>query len=308
METESIFSKCMLLVLSIHAAGDARKITKDKLSIVKTEGQTDPEEKSWNAAKKLFGSSAEYKAIIQLDNQIRAQLEKLELPAQFQRGTFAIPLKSVPEVQKMVQAYLVERAKLVEVFLDKYLTIIGEQQVVLGPLFDITDYPEPKEIKRRFYVRHKWLALGVPEQLKNVSEELYNDQVKAQQEELANVFEEVRDGLRGALKGLVDHLLNRLSRKNEKGEVLRLRSSAVDNIVEFLDMLPNKNVTGDVQIQLLAEKARAIVTAVDVETIKKDGLRRSIVEKRLGEISTELDKLVEAKPIRKMGGFGEVSP
>jgi hypothetical protein len=67
--------------------------------------------------------------------------------------------------------------------------------------------------------------------------------------------------------------------------------------------LPAKNVTGDQELQRLAERARSIVTAVDVETLKKPGFERAIVEKRLGEITKSIDGLLETGKVRKFGGF-----
>ena len=299
----NIFSKCMLLVLETHSAGGDRKVRKDKLEVRKNDGESDPDAKSWAATKRIFGASMAYKAISTLDHQAKARLAKLEIPAQFQRGTFAIPTKFVAQAQEIVDEYVAERSKLVDAFCDEYSTVVGEQQVVLGPLFDITDYPPPDSIRKRFGVGCKWLSLGVPEQLAEVSQDLYDKQIVAQSKALQDTMDEVRDGLRMGLRGLIDHLLNRLSTKNEKGQVVRLHESAVTNIIEFLDMLPAKNITGDTDIQLLAEKARAIVTATDVSGLKTDGFSRAIVEKRLGQIVTELDKMVEAAPLRRMGGF-----
>ena len=303
MESDNIFAKCMLLVLSQHGAGGDRKIRKSQLEVKRTEEQEEPQEKAWNATKKIFGTSDEYKAITSLDSQIRAQIEAMEIPAQFQRGTFAIPVSLVPKVQALVDAYLDERTKAVNAFVEAYYSIVGAQKANLGALFDITDYPPPDSIRSRFYVRTKWLALGVPEQLKEISEDFYAKQVEVQNAALQETMEEVRTGLRSALKGLIDHLLNRLSQKDEKGNVTRLHSSAVEKITDFLDLLPAKNITGDGELQALAEKARAVVTAVDIDELKTVGFKRGIVEKRLGEIAGVLDTMIESAPVRKMGGF-----
>jgi hypothetical protein len=299
----SIFQQCMLLVLEQRCAGGDRKIKKDKLEVKQNGDDGRAQDKAWHASKKIFGASGEYAAITSLDTQIRTRLEVLELPAQFQRGTFAIPLKLVQQAQALVESYELDRLALIDKFCDAYEDVIDAQRAVLGPLFDITDYPVLSELRARFGVSYRWLALGVPEQLAEISVDLYNQQVQVQQEALAATMAEVQQGLRAALKGLIDHLLNRLSEKDEAGRVKRLHGSAVDKIVEFLDLLPAKNVTGDQELQRLAERARSIVTAVDVETLKKPGFERAIVEKRLGEITKSIDGLLETGKVRKFGGF-----
>jgi hypothetical protein len=304
---ESIFKKCMLLVLEQHRPGETRAFGSGRLEVRKDDGEADPEDDAWHGVKRLFGKADAYVAIRQLDSKIRSDLDKLALPANFQRGAFAIPLASVTRASKLVADYRAARAVLVDAFVEEFPAIVESQRSIQGALFSEADYPPVSRVREAFSVGYRWIALDVPESLQDLDPDLFEAMKAEQAKAISEQVEQVKEALRATMKGLIDHLLNRLSQKDDKGRVKQLRASAVGNIVEFLDMLPAKNIAGDGELAALADKARAIVTATDVDSLREDQLSRRIVEKRLGEIVQSLDGLIEAAPRRRFGGF-EAAP
>jgi hypothetical protein len=188
---------------------------------------------------------------------------------------------------------------LIAAFLKVYPAQREEMRRTLGDLYDEADYPVAREIRDRFWVSTMMMELNAPESLKGISGVMYQEEVAR----IRNVWEETKGTITAALyqemAELVNGLVERLTvREGEKAQALR--PGAVAKFQEWLDLFGARNLTRDQDLEVIVERARAVVSGVDVETIRESkGLRQELAA-TFADLKKELTAAIGARPSRKI--------
>ena len=198
----------------------------------------------------------------------------------------------------MVEEYKEKRISLVNKFVNSYSSSVKASKDYLGGLFDLSDYPAQEEVKNSFYINSSYIEMGLPNQLKTVSPEIFEREKKEFKEKIQNAIEEVRDALRSSFAILVNHMVDRLKPK-EDGKPKSFHVSMVENFVEFLDNFNLRNITDDSELSELIQKAQGILSGKDPEELRKNQNLKEIVSGGMSEIKSKLDTMVINKPIRQ---------
>ena len=98
---------------------------------------------------------------------------------------------------------------------------------------------------------------------------------------------------------LVDHLLEKLT-PDETGKHKVLRSSALGNLMTFLDQFEGQNVSNDQDLEKLVAQLRTTLQGVTPKTLRKDDTFQGIVRTSLQSVKSQLDSLVITKPTRRI--------
>jgi hypothetical protein len=195
--------------------------------------------------------------------------------------------------------YQERRDDLIAAFLKVYPAQREEMRRTLGDLYDEADYPVAREIRDRFWVSTMMMELNAPESLKGISGVMYQEEVAR----IRNVWEETKGTITAALYQEMAELVGTLAERltvtaGEKPQAMR--ASVVEKFQEWLDLFGARNLTRDRDLAAIVERARAVVSGVDVETIRKsDGLRKELAAEFVN-LKKELTAAIGARPARKI--------
>jgi len=231
-----------------------------------------------------------------LDGELRRYLYNMCLP--FEPGIHLLPIGLIETVDAKLHEFEAQREELVEAFLVAYPRVCQEAAGRLRTLYNPLDYPPVEEVRSEFTCSWQYVSYGVPHQLREVSERMFQDEREKAAERMAEAYTEVRQVLREALVELVAHLRDRLTDQPD-GTPQRLRESTVQKLREFLDTFDFRNVTNDQELKEQVERARALLTGTTTDAIRNTAELRSKVREGMGEIADRLGAMVSDRVGRK---------
>ena len=223
-------------------------------------------------------------------------------PSRIMDGLYVLPESQVGAFQDEIEA---AKSKLTLDFIpeieSEYDAMIERAQNSkladggLGPLFNRGDYPSAEEFCKAFGIDALWLKLGVPD---NLPAEL-QAQFKADFERrTTEATEEIFTALRVQFAELIEHAADVL-KPGEDGKAKKFNTSTLENIKAFSAVFEQRNIFGDAELQTLVEKARALMTGMDTDKIRKSQEVRELAQRKFAEIKTEIDKMIVTVPSRK---------
>lgn len=207
-------------------------------------------------------------------------------------GQYLISTDSILPVKAMIDTYLSERAALLDDFEVRYPEIIEAAKERLGPLFNATDYPPFPQIRSGYNTTYRFISNTVPEAIARVSEELY----EAEQARILNLCAGevtfIQNNLRERFLDVVEHFGSRLGIDEATGKPRRFHGSNIEHLKDFVATFKQMNLTGDIVLEELADKALALVSDTDPAKVRSDADFRAELEKGFNEIKAAADKLV----------------
>ena len=242
-------------------------------------------------------ASPELSRIEKYDRSITAWIESRAIPGArvYRGGIYLIPGDDLtPVFNKFELEFSPERRALVELFIEALPGLKIDAQLRLKADYDPNDYPTDNEIRARFELVWETVALGVEQRLRDISNEIADQEERKAKERWDKMATDVGMAMRGGLKGLVDHLVTRLEDK-ETGGRKRLYATTITNLTDFLETFGRRNVLGDDELQDLATRAQSLIEGVDIEQVKNNDELRSKIREGFQEIQTNLGPLVDRR-------------
>lgn len=284
----AILESAVLLRLSFEKFGNVRKADKKQI-------QTDADKDRLKLGKVLFDCE-EYNAIGTFDGKLREWVTARAIAVDVGfPGVYILPLALLQDVEAKMTAAKVERAALVGSFLGVYDSEREKARVRLNGQFQESDYPAADVVRSRFGLSWRYVTFDVPDKL---PPEVLERERQAREESFAAMENEVRLALREGLADLAGHLVERLA-DSPAGEKKIFRNSAVENLVEFLDLFNARDVTKDSELQALVSKARDVIKFADPERLRKSSSIRAEVREKLAGVKVAVDSLVDVQRRRK---------
>src|SRR5205807_4743201 len=127
-------------------------------------------------------------------------------------------------------------------FLSVYPGLSQDAAKRLRGLYNPADYPPADEVAREFGLSWQYVSFGVPEQLKGISQEVFEQEREKAAQRMAEASSEIQQVLRETMAKLVQHMADRLKESSD-GKPLRFKETTVSNLVEFLANFQFRNVT-----------------------------------------------------------------
>lgn len=222
-------------------------------------------------------------------------LKALSLPSgllTIGNGQYLIAVSMIGQVKGMIDTYLSERSALLDDFEVRYPSIIESAKERLGPLFNPGDYPPFPSIRASYSTSYRFISNTVPEEIAKVSQEIYEAEQARILHLCAGEVDFIQNALREQFLDLVEHFSSRLGADEETGKPKRFHGSNIEHLKEFVATFKQMNLTGDVVLEELVNKAEALVTDVDPNKVRSDEEFRAELDKSFAEIKTAADKLV----------------
>ncbi len=275
VQEQSLSQSTVILQVKFGLLGDSRKVSASQVEV-------DTDKQLLRVAKKIL-VSAEFEAIRQLDRKVKKYLDSVCVP--FETGTRFLAVPLIEDVDRKLREFERERADLVDRFLDSYPTLCESMSDRLRVLHNPTDYPPIDMVKARFYFTWRYVAYGVPGQLKTISGRIWQE-------------EREKGLLRESMSELVNHMVERLD-ASENGKPKVFKKSTVANLGDFLATFDFRNIANDTELKEQVDKARALLAGVTAEEIRTTADLRSRLKTGMSEIGTKLDAMVITMPRRK---------
>ena len=91
-----------------------------------------------------------------------------------------------------------------------YRAVLRMQANGLRGLYNPADYPPVDEVSREFGLSWQYVSFGVPDQLKGISQEVWEQERDKAAQRMAEASSEIQQVLRQSMADLVAHMAERL--------------------------------------------------------------------------------------------------
>lgn len=173
----------------------------------------------------------------------------------------------------------------VDRFLDRdYPAAVERAGFRMGDLFDVSDYPPPDVLRRKFYIN---LDIDAVTQAGDFRVEMEQDQVDdiraqmeaAMQARIAGAMTDVW----GRLAKVVGHFADKM------GDADKIfRDSTVENLTDLVDVLPGLNMLNDPDLEAMRQDIKVRLCGLDPKDLRKD---KDFRAQAAGEAKEILDRM-----------------
>jgi hypothetical protein len=280
--------KTVCIKVRLSTMGNTRKVSTSQI-----EADAD---KSLLIVSKHLLDSAELKAVNRFDGEIRRFLYNICLP--FEIGIHLLPIAAIETVESRLRQFAEDRKDLVKAFLGAYPSLCQDAAKRLRGLYNPADYPPVEDVEREFGFSWQYVSFGVPDQLKGISREVWEQEREKAAQRMAEASSEIQLVLRDTMAKLVQHMADRL-KEGADGKPLRFKETTVSNLVEFLANFEFRNVTDDAALQKLVGEARGLLQGVNADDLRTTGDLRTKVQQGMADIAARLDSMLMKSGGRK---------
>jgi hypothetical protein len=280
--------KTVCIKVRLSSMGNTRKVSTAQI-------EADADKDLLRVSKQLV-DSAELKAITRFDGEIRRYLYNICLP--FEIGIHLLPIAALQAVEHRLRQFAGERRQLVYAFLSAYPSLCQAAASRLRGLYNPADYPPAEDVTREFGFSWQYVSFGVPDQLKAISGEVWEQEREKAAQRMAEASAEIQTVLRESMAKLVQHMADRL-KEGVDGKPLRFKETTVSNLIDFLTNFEFRNVTDDNELQSLVAQARQLLHGVSADDLRTTGDVRTKVQQGMTEIAVQLDTMLTRTGVRK---------
>lgn len=287
---DDLFKRAVILTVKFeNGISRSRQCSTDYVS-------ADAEKTLLRLSKRLLDCDAA-KAITSLDNAIKKVLRTRALPSMFRAGAYLLPVSIVKEIDAYLREKFAERDKLVDAFIGAYEAEKAIDRDRLRELYNEGDYPSADEVREGYCATFGYATYGSPQSLKEIDPEIFDRSSKEERQKLQEAVGEIRTALRAGFLELVAHAADKLQ-PGPDGKRKVFRNSLVENLQEFLKFFDQRNVVNDESLQALVGQAKSILQNVSPDSLRQDADTRLRVLSGMQDIKSQLDGLLEEKPVR----------
>ena len=295
--SSQLFDNTVCLAVTFHCVGQHRRVRRGEAEVVNAAGGEKADQKMFTIGKKIFDSE-HYQNALRVAHDFDAWVKRRAVPCPLKRGIHLIPNGMLDELYTRLDEAQAKYETEADALLAEYDELKREAREGLRDLYREADYPPAELLRRSFWVERRMFDFSPPGEGK-LSEAVYKQERARWQQTFAEAEDEVRLALRESMLTLVSHLAERLQ-PSPDGKRKVLRDSAVDKVVEFLELFDRRNVLNDEELKALVVRARRVLDGdgMMADALREDGTVREIVRRRMEEVKTRLDALVKSGPAR----------
>ncbi len=280
--------KTVCIKVRLSMMGNTRKVSTAQI-------EADADKDLLRVSKQLMDSE-ELKAISRFDGETRRYLYNICLP--FDIGIHLLPIAALQTVEQRLRDFAEDRRQLVDAFLAAHPSLCQEAAKRLRGLYNPADYPSAEDVAREFGFSWQYVSFGVPDQLKAISQDVWEQEREKAAQRMAEASSEIQTVLRESMAKLVQHMADRL-KEGPDGKPLRFKETTVSNLIEYLANFEFRNVTDDGELQALVAQACELLNGVDADDLRTTGDLRTRVQQGMADIAAQLDTMLTRTGGRK---------
>jgi len=263
-------------------------------TVKSTDVQVDADKRRIHVTKDLFNSKA-LKSLFSYDQRIDDFIYRRCTPFPMKRGMYVLAIDLFDEVENELVNHEAGRVPLIDACYEAYDKDLEDAKQALGALFDPTDYIPKERFKQAFAFEWDWVKFGVDERLEKMSKDVAQRQADKMAKKWIEAGEAAEKVLFTSFSELVAHLNDRLSPGTDKdGNPTKktFRDSLLDNVQDFLKVIKSRNLTGNEELNSLADQARALTSGITPDMLRTNDSMREAVQKGFATIKEQLDRAV----------------
>ena len=301
---QSLAEKTVCLKVGFGILGNSRRFSNSKIEV--------DADKALVKVSKLLLDSEELEDVRRYDNNFRARLRNLCLP--YETSIHLVALGKVEDVDRECREFAAGRKPLVEAFKAAYPRLCerAERRLSHSPgcpnskrdrpaepaacgcqgIYDPRNYPPVEDLDRHFYFTHRFISMGVPGQLKDISPEVFKNERKKAVAVMNDAVVGVKAAQAEMAQELINNLLDRLG-ENADGSKKRLHKTTVTKLQEWLKDFDIQNVANFDELEGEVKRLDKLVGKVSVEELKDTDTVREKVKAGLAKASKVLEGMIE---------------
>lgn len=273
------------LHISVYSGRKQDKATQGEVTAAKGSGS----KKAASVYKNLFAECKELDALTKFQARARAEHYRLTLPWNDQ-GARLLPTAALMEYQQTMGRYRNEFERLVDIFLDKYDTLVASAAFQLGTLFDRNEYPSRAQVSRRFRMETSFTPLPTGGDFRldiesEVQRELIDQYERRMEDKLAQANQDAWSRLHAALLRLSDRLV--VDEETGKGRIFH--DTMVTGALDLCDLLRSLNVTNDPALTKAARQVEELLSGVTPKELRDEHSTRVQTKQRVDAILDAFD-------------------
>jgi hypothetical protein len=200
-----------------------------------------------------------------------------------------LPTATLLEYQQVMGRYRNEFDRLVDIFLDKYDTLVASAAFQLGTLFDRNEYLTRAQVARRFRMESSFTPLPTAGDFRldvesEVQRELIAQYERRMESKLAQANQDAWSRLHAALLRLSDRLVI-----EEDGKGRKFHDTMVTGALDLCDLLRSLNVTNDPALTQAARKVEELLSGVTPKELRDEHSTRVQTKQRVDAILDAFD-------------------
>ena len=261
------------------------------------------DKKRIHVSKDLFNSKA-LKNLFSYDVRIFDFIQRHTTPFPLKRGIYLLPADFVNTVENELREHIEGREAYIQACYEAFDLDLENAKQELGELFDPSDYPTKEQYRHSFVFEYNYLQMAVSEKLKSISAEMAAREADKMAQKWVEAGEAAEKVLFSSFAELVSHLTERLSpsidQETGKEKKKIFRDSMLDRITDFLRTIKTRNLTGNEQLNALADQAAALTQGITPEMLRSNEAMRANIQLGFAQIKETLDKAVTEAPLRSV--------
>jgi hypothetical protein len=289
-DAKAIMDQVVVLDLVFHRPGIYRKADVGKVETVA--------DKTMLRLNKDIVNRKEYGEAVAVAGELRRWLLARCLPSPLRRGTYLVPISMVGDISDKIEAAEVKYLSRFEAFFQAYPKLVENAKEQLKDQFDAGNYPSVRALRSAVWVERRFLDFGVPSEAK-IGKALWESEKKKAEETWTNAAYDIQEALRDAFRSLVGHLAERLE-PTPDGEKKVFKDTAVEKLLEFIDLFKARNIAGDAELEGLVIRARDVLKGKKPDKLRTSSVARGEVAGEMARVQAALDKLLEKAPKRRI--------
>lgn len=244
--------------------------------------------KAASVYKSLFAECQELDAITKFQARARAEHYKLTKPWN-DYGARLLPTALLQKYKVEMNQYESEFNRLVDVFLDKYDTLVAAAAFQLGTLFDRDEYPTREQVARKFRFDISYAPLPTAGDFRldiesEVQRDLMRQYEKRMEQQLEAAAQDSWTRLHEALTRLSDRLV-----VEDDGKKRKFHDTMVTGALELCELLTDMNVTNDPALEKARRKLEEALSGVTPKELREEDSTRTITKQKVDAILASFD-------------------
>lgn len=244
--------------------------------------------KAASVYKSLFAECQELDAITKFQARARAEHYKLTKPWN-DYGARLLPTALLQKYKVEMNQYESEFNRLVDVFLDKYDTLVAAAAFQLGTLFDRDEYPTREQVARKFRFDISYAPLPTAGDFRldiesEVQRDLMRQYEKRMEQQLEAAAQDSWTRLHEALTRLSDRLV-----VEDDGKKRKFHDTMVTGALELCELLTDMNVTNDPALEKARRKLEEALSGVTPKELREEDSTRTITKQKVDAILAAFD-------------------
>lgn len=271
----------------------ARKI--DRKSASKTEQEAGAKAGTSSASKHLMANVTSFERVTKHASATRAWWGTVTLPWFDGRGApRAVNAKGVWDLKQLLGEKERQYLELVDEFIREYPSLRTQRQFDMGDLFDPREFPETRDLKRRFYFTTSWTSLPNSEDIrladgldKHEVDVLVKQAVENERSRVEQAMNHAATRLHDVVKALHEKMAIPIGETGSK-----FHNTKLENISELVEIIPILNVTNDPKLNKLAQQAKKLAMKSPDE-LREDAVKRAATADEAKKLAEQIAGLFD---------------